>query len=294
MKSYLSFEKIKHVIDDAKELGASSISLSGGEPLLHFEILKIIDYIYKQNLSCQVYTSGVVFGVNNKAISIPKKFLKSLKGKVRKLIVNIEAADDKTYDEIMGTSFDGFNLMQDSVRNAVALGIEVEAHVVPMKKNLQQLPKIIALCNDLGISRISFLRLVVQGRAHANKQRILLSKEEENYAKYLIATSASEYHGIIRFGIPFSDCSQRINCLTGIVKLDVRYDGKVYPCEAFKNDNIKKMIMVEPDSIYHKSLKDIYENSEYLKQVRRLLNEFQGIDTCETCMNQYYVQNGKY
>ena len=66
----------------------------------------------------------------------------------------------------------------------------------------------------------------------------------------------------IRLGVPFRDGAKRVNCLTGIFKLDVRYDGKVYPCEAFKNDNLKQ-IKADADNVKDKTLKEIYHSSDY-------------------------------
>lgn len=283
----MTAEKIEEAISDAISLGAQSVSLSGGEPFLHPDILRIVEYIHQKNVSCHIYTSGIIFQ-EGKPVCLSDNILRAIKGKADKLIFNVEAADEQTYDQIMGTSFGGFHLMKTSIKRAVSLGIQVEAHVVPMKLNLQDLPRIMTLCNDLGISRVSFLRLVVQGRALSHKSDILLSEEDVTFAKYLITTSTKKYKGTIRFGIPFGDCTNRINCMTGIVKLDIRYDGKVYPCEAFKNDNVGGLLSAEPDDITKMSLSDIYLKSVYLSQVRNLLKDFQSIDTCETCMNQYY------
>ena len=286
----LDYDIICRVVDDAKSLGAKSVSLSGGEPLLHPDIVKIAEYIHAQDINCLLYTSGIVLSEDEQPMSVPSEVFEKIKGKISKIIVNIEAADDITYDHIMGTSFGGFSLMQDSVKKAINVGIAVEAHVVPMKLNLQQLPQIMALCNELGICRVSFLRLVVQGRAYEHKSDILLSEDDVVFAKYLIATQAPQYRGSIRFGIPFGDCSHRINCLTGTSKLDIRYDGKVFPCEAYKDmpDGINT-----PDNIHERSLSDIYENSSFLNEIRKQLDEFQQISTCERCMNQYYREQNE-
>ena len=91
-------------------------------------------------------------------------------------------------------------------------------------------------------------------------------------------------------GIPFTDCAKRISCNTGIAKLNVRYDGLVYPCEAFKNNLPEGFVESRPDSVYDKSLKEIYEYSEYLMDIRQRLNEFQFVDCDESCMNQYYTK----
>ena len=286
---YLDFDTICRVVDDAKSLGAKSVSLSGGEPFLHPEIIKIAEFIHAQGLQCLLYSSGIMLSMEGKPVSVNAKILEAIKEYITKLIVNIEAADERLYNNIMGTSFDGFTLMQKTIRNAVALGVTVEAHMVPMKINYQHIPDVVSLCVDLGVSQFSFLRLVAQGRALDNLYQVLLDREEFETAKRLMKEASARQDIKIRLGVPFRDGAKRVNCLTGICKLDVRYDGKVYPCEAFKNDNLKR-IVADADSIKTKSLKEIYHSSDYLKQVRTLLASFQTVQTCETCMNQYYTR----
>ena len=40
----LSLEKVKEILNQAKDLGTKNIIFSGGEPLLHSEIFKILEY----------------------------------------------------------------------------------------------------------------------------------------------------------------------------------------------------------------------------------------------------------
>lgn len=287
---YLDFDTICRVVDDAKSLGAKSVSLSGGEPFLHPEIIKIAEFIYAQGLQCYLYSSGIILSKEGKPTSVPAIILEAIKNNITKLIVNIEAADERLYNVIMGTDFGGFTLMQKTIRNAVALGITVEAHMVPMKVNCLHIPEVVNLCVDLGVTQLSFLRLVAQGRALENLNQVLLNKDELETAKRLMKEASARQDIKIRLGVPFRDGANRVNCLTGICKLDVRYDGKVYPCEAFKNDNLKR-ITADANSVKDKSLKEIYHSSDYLKQVRILLGNFQTELTCETCMNQYYTRN---
>ncbi len=286
---YLDYDTICCIVDDARSLGAKSVSLSGGEPFLHPDIIKIAEYIHALDLQCYLYSSGIMLSKERKPTSVPHEVLEAIKGKVSKLIVNIEAADETTYNRIMGTSFDGFTLMQKTIRNAVALGVTVEAHMVPMKVNYLHIPEVVNLCVDLGVTQLSFLRLVAQGRALENLNQVLLDREELETAKRLMKEAAGRQDIKIRLGVPFRDGAKRVNCLTGISKLDVRYDGKVYPCEAFKNDNLKQ-IKADADNVKDKTLKEIYHSSDYLKQIRTLLANFQTEPTCETCMNQYYTR----
>lgn len=282
----LATETILSVIDDAVALGCESISLSGGEPFLHIGLRQIVDYIAKYAVQCNIYTSGICF-VGWKPCSVPTEILKELRGKVSKYVVNVEAADEETYDNIMGTSFNGFAMMKQFISDAVALGETVEAHFVPMKPNYKQIPAVVEMCNKLGVSNVSFLRFVAQGRGLENVKELLLNEEEMREARSLMKESYENNNAGIRLGIPFMECSNRVNCLTGISKLNIRYDGNVYPCEAFKNDQPVFISHAQADNVNEICLSDIYANSVYLQQIREMLDKYQSCKTCETCLAQF-------
>lgn len=289
----LSTKKIIEVIDDAVALGCQAINISGGEPFLHPGLKQIIDHVYNQGSKCYVYTSGISL-VDGKPIAVSSDILKSLKGKVDKYIVNVEAVDEYTYNRVMGTAFGGFEMMKQFVKNAVDLGDKVEAHFVPMKLNYQQIPDVIKMCTELGISRVSFLRFVPQGRGLDNQQDILLDKEGLSKAKSMMDECVKKNASNIRIGIPFSSYNNRTNCLTGTDKLVVRYDGNVYPCEAFKNEFYCDQVQFSPDNVNETRLGVVYSSSEFLYEVRNLNAAFQNLNTCETCVNQYYRELNLY
>lgn len=283
----MPFELVCSVIADAVEVGAKKICISGGEPFLHPQLVEIVDNVYGLGAKCVIYTSGIYYD-GNLYQSLPMSVLTQLKEHIEAIIINYEAADSETYDTIMGTLCGGYELMRQTIASAVSVGIRVETHVVPMKINYQQIPQIVRQSNELGVSQISFLRMVKHGRVLDNKELTYLTEEEEKSVREEIKRIRDEKIVSIRMGIPFTDCAKRISCDTGIIKLNVRYDGLVYPCEAFKNDLPERFVESRPDNVYEKNLKEIYEHSEYLIEIRQRLNEFQFFDCDESCMNQYY------
>lgn len=140
----------------------------------------------------------------------------------------------------------------------------------------------------MGVSRVSFLRFVVQGRGLENRMDILLDMEEMCKAKSMMYECVKRNASAIRIGIPFSSCGNRTNCLTGTEKLVVRYDGNVYPCEAFKNEFYCDQVQSTPDNVNKTRLEVIYSSSAFLREVRILNDAFQNVSTCESCVNQYY------
>ena len=55
----LDLELFRHIVDQAKPLGLSSVKLSGGEPLIHPQISEILDYLWGQDLRLSIETNGI-------------------------------------------------------------------------------------------------------------------------------------------------------------------------------------------------------------------------------------------
>ena len=281
---YLDFDTICLIVDDAKSLGAKSVSLSGGEPFLNTDIINIVDYIHARGLKLRLYSSGIYFnGISFS--SIPAALLEAIKGKVDTLIFNYETTDADLYATIMGTRRDNLALLEESIANAIAIGIPVEAHLVPMHCNFRQIPDVLNKLYSMGISNVSFLRLVPQGRVLENRSLVVLSLEEQEELKQILAILSETYEGKIRLGLPFS--VRKASCGTGSVKLTVRYDGYVFPCEAFKEGMMEIVVGTAPDNVKKKTLKEIYKTSAYLSFVRKGLNNYSLCEVDEHCYGQF-------
>lgn len=280
----MDIETIRKVVDDAKALGAVSVSLSGGEPLLREDIVDIADYIHVKGLKVQIYSSGIYYA-NDRYKTIPVELLDAIKDKVDKLIFNYEAIDAELYATILGTEVANLALLEETIKNALALGILVEAHLVPMHCNFRQIPDVLRKLYYMGVSNVSFLRLVTQGRALENKELVELTTEEQAELKQILTKGEETYKGKIRLGLPFS--AKQATCGTGTVKLTVRYDGYVFPCEAFKDGMMDCTKGITPDNVRESSLIDIYEHSAYLRSVREGLKEYVQCEENEHCYGQY-------
>ena len=285
----IPFEIIKNVIDDAKSLGCKTVCLSGGEPFLHPQILDIISYIAKQQLICYVYTSGI-YMKDEVYSSLPNEYIEAIRGMVDKVIFNVEADSSALYDQIMGTDVGGFDMMKKSINDCVSSGLVVETHVVPMQGNFKHLKSIFEMCYQLGVSKVSILRLVLQGRALVNLSLVKLTGEDSREVTKLIKALKEAYKGKVRIGLPYSDSNCRIYCKAASDKINVRYDGNVYPCEVFKDDLLNAKLGCEPDNVWKDSFYDIYQNSSYLNVVRKSIEVFKKEDGDETCYGQFKMK----
>lgn len=285
----IPFEIIKNVIDDSKSLGCKTVCLSGGEPFLHPQILDIISYIAKQQLTCYVYTSGI-YKKDEVYSSLPNEYIEAIRGMADKVIFNVEADSSTLYDQIMGTDVGGFDMMKKSISDCVSSGLVVETHVVPMQVNFKHLKSIFEMCYQLGVSKVSILRLVLQGRALENLSLVKLSGEDNREVTKLIKVLNEAYKGKVRIGLPYSDSNCRIYCKAASDKINVRYDGNVYPCEVFKDDLLNAKFGCEPDNVWKDSFYNIYQNSPYLNVVRKSIDAFKKEDGNETCYGQFKME----
>lgn len=285
----IPFEIIKNVIDDAKSLGCKTVCLSGGEPFLHPQILDIISYIAKQQLTCYVYTSGI-YMKDEVYSSLPNEYIEAIRGMVDKVIFNVEADSSALYDQIMGTDVGGFDMMKKSINDCVSSGLVVETHVVPMQVNFKHLKSIFEMCYQLGVSKVSILRLVLQGRALENLSLVKLSGKDNREVTKLIKALNESYKGKVRIGLPYSDSNCRIYCKAASDKINVRYDGNVYPCEVFKDDLLNAKLGCESDNVWKDSFYNIYQNSPYLNVVRKSIEAFKKEDGDETCYGQFKIE----
>lgn len=285
----IPFEIIKNIIDDAKSLGCKTVCLSGGEPFLHPQLLDIISYIAKQQLTCYVYTSGI-YMKDEVYSSLPNEYIEAIRGMVDKVIFNVEADSSALYDQIMGTDVGGFDMMKKSINDCVSSGLVVETHVVPMQVNFKHLRSIFEMCYQLGVSKVSILRLVLQGRALENLSLVKLSGKDNREVTKLIKALNESYKGKVRIGLPYSDSNCRIYCKAASDKINIRYDGNIYPCEVFKDDLLNAKLGYEPDNVWKDSFYDIYQNSPYLNVVRKSIEAFKKEDGDETCYGQFKMK----
>ena len=280
----LDLDTIYSVVDDAAELGAKQINLSGGEPLLRPDIVEIADYIHSKGLNTRLYSSGIYYDGTYR--SLPIDLITSLSGRIDYLIFNYETLQPDLYGQIMGTAPGNLFLLEESIQRSIRAGIPVEAHLVPMKCNFRMIPQSLERLYSIGVSNVSLLRLVPQGRVDDNTTLTKLSSEEEAELRLMQKKLSAQYGEKLRLGKPYRT-KKFSSCMTGSIRLAVRYDGYVFPCGAFK-DGVMTYGGSKPDNVREKRLKEIYETSEYIAKIREGLAHYYEGEVTEPCYGQFY------
>ena len=171
-----------------------------------------------------------------------------------KIVFDYQAAEEETYNMLMGTR----SLMTDVITSMIRArmdGLKVDVHFIPMKSNYREFKDILECLDIAGIENISLLNFVPQGRGKQNKDILMLSDDEMREFSEIFQEARKNYKGRIRVGIPLlGDVSH--SCTAGTEKLDIKYDGTVLPCPAFKE--IDEEIL----RAYGITLYNIYEDLE--------------------------------
>lgn len=278
----IPFDIFKQTIDYfMKKGGVEEISLSGGEPFLHPDLLKMVEYCKKNNITTVIYTSGIIKrhylsnSVKNKLNdselkiinqiesnpydSINREILRKLKELgLDKIIFDFQSSNVDGYNYLMGTKNQYSNLL-NSLLYAHFEGLETEINFIPLRSNYDEFDDILELAELGNVSRINVLKFVSQGRGRTNSDKIMLSVDElREFKKYVEGIKSSKVK--IRMGIPMMDNDYHL-CNAGYDKFDIRYDGVILPCPSFKDIDLQ--ILKDNGVQVH----NIYEDLEELDVV---------------------------
>lgn len=264
LRNILFLPQIKRIIDTLACMNGEILEISGGEPLMHPDLIQIVAYAEKNNLQTTLYTSGIMLGSAGRAASININEAEKLRqAGLKKIVFNLQGATSNTHETI--TRLEGsFRKVINAIKIMKSLGFWVGVHFVPMKPNYREFRDFLRLCRELGLDEIGVLRFVPQGRGGENRALLELSREEfKEFIRDLTElTSTVDKNSIIRVGRPidfrhlFYPSITKPVCDAGISRCLIAPDGKVVPCPAFKQNeryiagNVKNSSLV---NIWNKS-----------------------------------------
>jgi len=173
-----------------------------------------------------------------------------------------------------------FSRTEYAIREANNSGLRTELHFVPFSTNYRDLEQIAGLSETLRVSRISVLRFVPQGRGILIKNKVL-SRIQNIRLKRLIETLRSRGYDI-RTGSPYNFLmlNKQPKCASGIDRLIIGPDLRIFPCDAFKQVKAEEIVgTLELSSLATNSLSECWESSPFLEEIRKYLTT----DFAEPC-----------
>lgn len=290
----MELEAAQSIVRQAAEMGVAETAISGGEPLLWSGIEELLELCHRLEMHTTVYTSGVV--------DDSKKAMEQLKALgIRRVVFSFFSSYAEVHDKVTRTK-GSWEQTLAAVQVARAVDLPVEFHFVPMNLNYACLRKLAAHAMNLGVRQISVLRLVPQGRAKCDGN-LLLSGADNLRLREIIEDAKK--HCRIRLGSPYSifHTSDSPNCMAGVDRLTISPNLRIYPCDAFKRIESKKIVGTEEFSRLDKwSLSECWGHSPYLRAIREHLlqpftfpcSECDDLSSCRSgCPAQKYLACGE-
>lgn len=257
----IDIELFKRTVDHFVNLGGiEEISISGGEPFLHNSLFDMVSFCKSKQIKTVIYTSGI-----KKRTKIPEGELKYLSPAEKrivemmqksgfseiskrefnqlknlgldKIVFDLQAIDVEEYNKLMGTK-NYICYVLDSILFASLSGLNVDVHYIPNKINYKQFPDLIEILNIGEVKNLSILNFVPQGRGEKNEKDLALNSKEMQEFIELFNHYKDKFNGEIRIGIPLNSNKVHL-CTAGYDKINIKYDGTVLPCPAFKEIDVK-------------------------------------------------------
>ena len=288
----LTTSEAKKLLDEALDLGLMRLAISGGEPFLRKDLLKILKNIDFEELGIVINTNATLM---SKETAEKLSELNNLIG----ITVSLDGATAKTHEFIRG--FGTFPKVLTGIRKLVDHGIQTAVTCVYSKHNLHELWEIASISCNLGIRVLRYLSLKPVGRGK-NLKNLLLDPVEEFKAINEIAQISKYYRGKMKVYansppalIPadtLESFDYSTGCPVSITLLEILPKGEVVPCTTFGD------LGFTLGNIRNTNLSQIWNDSLLLKRIRKCINPdtLQGV--CGRCKLRYscigYCRAGAY
>lgn len=280
----LDFQLFQSVILQAKPLGLSAVKLTGGEPLLHPQILPMLEFIRQENLKLTIETNGLLCSA--------QMAQEIAAGKNPFVSVSLDGADAQTHEWVRGVP-GCFEAALTGIRNLVSVGLKPQVIMSIMRRNRHQIEALVHLAESLGAGSVKFN--IVQPTARGEKMHQIgetLSVEElidlgdwvENTLSHstklpLFYSHPLAFHPLSKmFGEKRGSCG--ICGVLGII--GVLANGSYALCGI--GETVPDLVF---GHIAYNSLEEVWQNTPLLLELREGLPlRFEGI--CRDCLMKAY------
>jgi SynChlorMet cassette radical SAM/SPASM protein ScmF len=143
----LPFDSIQDIVAQAKPLGLSGIKLTGGEPLLHPDIFRILQLARREEVSCTIETNGLLCTkqLAEEIAKCPGRFVS----------VSLDGSDAETNEWVRGVP-GSFEAALRGIRNLVEANIQPQIILTVMRRNRHQVESIVRLAESVGASSVKY------------------------------------------------------------------------------------------------------------------------------------------
>lgn len=241
------------------------IHLTGGEPLLKSELFPLLEELDQQSVveELGIITNGLLLDEE-----ILKRF--SNLSKLKKIKISLDGGDSETNDSIRSKGVYHKVLEKISMIQKKK-GYEIILMFTALKKNFRSLPSLFQLGQELGVDGVIIERFIPLGKGKSLMGEILSKDEWRELIGMLEDFFQIEGGDLLflpyqAFQISFKEGEVELlgaPCVIGVDGICIMPEGNVFPCRRFP---------ISIGNLLDQPLKEIWENSELLKRLKRKEN----------------------
>ncbi|MCX7982007.1 MAG: SynChlorMet cassette radical SAM/SPASM protein ScmF [Syntrophales bacterium] len=277
--NYLNAELFSHILEEALPLGLKGVKLTGGEPLLHPELIKILSTIRRLNLELTLETNGTLIGENVVAALCEHSVLH--------VSVSLDGATPETNDHIRNVK-GAFKHTISGIERLVSSNLRPQIIFTLMESNKEEVTAIVKLAQEVGACsvKINCLQPVARGKKIFSRGGAVPVEEILTISRMVDEELTSPALPVsVHLPLAFRPLSQIFSqkgdaCATcGILGiLGLLADGSYALCGI--GEIVKEMVFGRAQD---HSVKEIWSESKILKEIRRgLPGRLKG--TCRRCI----------
>lgn len=252
-------EEICSLIDTVSALGVHSLTLSGGEPLVHPDLFDIVQHARKAPMTVTIFTNGTL---------VTESFIKEFKKLgVTKFNVSIDSVSANACDQFrgqegaLGKTLHAVTLMKKA-------GFSVKPYVSVSQMNKNDMIPLIQYFKEQNFTNFQMTPVRYSGRG---VDTITITPEEYyNVLAELFAYCKKEFpEGIVNF------CRKNgEKCIIASNKIAFKADGTILPCPGSIGD-------MGVGNIRNTGIEKVWESNETLEIIRDM--KVENDEACRGC-----------
>ena len=297
LNTELSYEDVINILDQAKDIGIHTFTLTGGEPLVHRRFLDIVRAIYERDM--------YVFELNTNGLLINQAMLDEFKRLGCSPLIKI-SFDGVGYHNWIRQHPKAEEMTLKAIELCIKNGFRVKAQVQVNRKNVDVMMKTAKLLNEMGVVEMRIIRTTEAPRWEKNSPQSSLTIEEYysrmlEFANEYIHSGMKMVVDIWQFVrlyprqqmynlVPIACNKDEFNIRIPMCKgnrgmIAVSSHGEVVPCLQMSGYFLEKGISL--GNLFKTPLKELVKDSPYLNlAMAPLFKQIIENDKCGNC--QYY------
>ncbi len=214
------------VFASAAELGVLQLHLTGGEPLARTDLSALVTAARKANLYSNLITSGI--GLHEERLAA------LVSAGLDHIQLSFQDAEEQAANEIAGTRTHALKveLARLIKRYRVAFTMNIVVH----RRNLERLPEMIAMAEELAADRLEIAHVQYYGWALRNRDALLPSRAQWEQSLEIINAARGRLQGRMRVDFVGPDYYAKYPkaCMGGWGRSVILIDpgGRALPCHA--------------------------------------------------------------